>query len=152
VVPIGVDLGPYAVVPHRPTVVRIEERLLDLLPDHEREVHHSPVQGHRPIVVAGVAKRLQPGDDDCRVVGDNAPDVEQLVPEVVLEARLGVVPRHVRGVPVADILLPDLVHLADVERPIVGEIEVTLALLIVRQLGGDRQDLGEVLELVLAVG
>ncbi len=137
---------------HRVTHFRIEEALA-VRPDHdEREVNHPAVERDRPVVVLRIPELLQLGDDRDGIVGDEAADVEELVPEVAVEPVLrvvrgdgGRVGGHVfTGLDGADV--------GDVERAVVGEVEVSLAILVGLQLGADLERGGQVAKRLLAVG
>lgn len=75
-----------------------------------------------------VAELLQLVDDGEQIVGDDAPDVEELEPEVDVELAIAVVGGHEIRLGLGDVLARDLVDVADVERAIVGEVEVDLAI------------------------
>ena len=149
---LGVHLGPESVVTNRRAILGVEVGVRLGLMNDERQVHHATVQRHRPVVVARIPQGLQLGDHHRRVIGHQAPEIEELVPEVALETGLRVVRRDVGTVRRADIVQPDLVHVADVQRAIVGQVEVAVPRLVAGQLGRDLLDLRHVLEILLPVG
>lgn len=143
-----IELGPEPVTRQRVALVGIEEAGAVRSRDDERQVHHPTVDRHRAVVVMDVAKLLQLLDDAEGVVDDEATDVGELEPEVAAQVGFAIVRRDVCVLARRELVAPHLEHVTDVERAIVGEVQLHL---VVHELVADGERIGAMRHRLLAV-
>jgi hypothetical protein len=103
-------------------------------------------------VILRISQLLQLGDDRDGVVGHQAADVEELVPEVAVEPVVRVVRGDGGRIGGHLFARRDGVDVGDVERAVIGEVEMPFTILVGLELGADLERRGEMTEGLLAVG